>query len=372
VQRVEAMAYRIHAQQLDREAADAPVTDAAILDLGVQDTGRDGASWALANRGFPVANAEQLEVDGDLALVWTLRSAPHYYRRADLLDVATATSPYSEADAFKRVFGAGAPLKAAGISTRDGLCEVARQLRTVVTEPMVKGEVSTALTAKLTEPYLRECRPCQAVHSWEIPFRVGALYAGLELEPGTSPPVLRRIPGWPRRRPGPVADPLAAPERLQPIRGYLRFLGPATPHDVAAFLDTPVAEIKAHWPEDAVQVTVDGAKAWMLGEPAEPPALDQVRLLGGFDLFLQAKDRQRIVPDTTRHKALWPVLGRPGAVLHGAEVIGTWRPKAVGRCFTLRLELWAPVSRGVRGRIEIEAERLAAHRGLRLAGVEET
>jgi hypothetical protein len=319
-----------------------------------------------------VANAAELESHPDVALAWTLRSAPHYYRRAQLLDVLTATSPYSEADATKRVFGAGAPLKASGISTLDGLAEVAAQLRGVVIRPMGKGEVSTALSARLTEPYLRDCRPCNALHSWETPFRVGALYAGLELEPGTSPPILRRIPGWPRRTPGPASDPLAAPADLQPIRCYLRLLGPATPAEVAAFLDAPVSEVKAHWPDDAVEVQVDGKRAWILGEPSPTSVEDLVRLLGGFDLFLQGKDRARIVPDPSRHKTLWPTLGRPGAVLAGLDIIGTWRPKASGKKFTLRLDLWSPVKSGVRERIEAEAERLAAHRGLSLAGVEAT
>jgi len=205
-----------------------------------------------------------------------------------------------------------------------------------------------------------------------VPFRLSALYAGLELEPGTSPPVLRRIPGWPKRAPGPADDPESAPERLQSIRNYLRFLGPATPNDVAAFLDAPVAEIKAHWPEEAVEVTVDGRKGWMLKDRGKSDHdADLVRLLGGFDLFLQGKDRELIVPDKSRHKQLWPVLGRPGAVLSGVEIVGTWRPKAAGRTFTLRLDLWAKISKAVRGQIETEAERLAFHRDLTLAGIEE-
>ncbi|HEY5822281.1 MAG TPA: winged helix DNA-binding domain-containing protein [Propionibacteriaceae bacterium] len=370
--RIEALTHRIHAQQLDREADDSPVTEAAILDFGIQDTGRDGASWALANRGFPVPNPASLEQDQDLALVWTLRSSPHYYRRSELFDVLTATSPYSEDDATKRVFGAGQPLQAVGISTLDGLREVAKQLRAVVTKPLVKGEVSTRLSARLDEPYLRDCVPCNAHHSWEIPFRNGALYAGLELEPGTSPPVLRRIPGWPRRAAGPADDPDQAPDHLQPIRNYLRFLGPATPQDVAAFLDGPVAVVKAHWPEDAVEVDVDGHRGWMLpGDP--PPAVDSglVRLLGGYDPLMQAKDRALIVPDKSRHKALWPTLGRPGAVLVGTEVVGTWRPKATAKAFTLRLELWDKISRSARKRLEAEGERLAGHRGRTWAGIEE-
>jgi hypothetical protein len=266
--------------------------------------------------------------------------------------------------------GAAKPLKAAGIPALQGLAEVAGKMRTVVTRPMVKGEVSSRLTPLLDDPYLRDCRACGTIHAWETPFRLSALYAGLELEPGTSPPVLRRIPNWPRRTPGPAGDPLAAPEQLQPIRNYLRFLGPATPRDVADFLDAPVAEIKKHWPADAVAVQVEGEERWWLEPSAAEPDPDLVRLLGGYDLLLQGRDRELLVPDTARHKALWPVLGRPGAVLAGTEIVGTWRPKTSGPEFTLRLELWSKVSKAVRGRIEAKAERLAAHRGLTLAGID--
>ena len=60
--------------------------------------------------------------------------------------------------------------------------------------------------------------------------------------------------------------------------------------------------------------------------------------------MLQGRDRDLLVPDKSRHKALWPVLGRPGAVLVGTEVVGMWRPKATGERFTLRLELWDKVA----------------------------
>jgi hypothetical protein len=369
-----ALEYRIHAQQLDRAEAARAITDAAIFDFGVQDTGRDGASWALANRGVPVRDAGELEASPDVALAWTLRAAPHYYRRTDLPDVLVATSPLSDADAAKRVVGAGKPLKAAGIPMLAGLTEVATQMRHVVTRPLVKGDVSTQLTARLDPPYLRYCGACKATHSWEVPFRIGALFAGLELEPGTSPPVLRRIPSWPKHPPGPAPDPMAAPEPLQPIRNYLRFLGPATPNDVAAFLDSPVAVIKAHWPEDAVEVDVVGRKGWVLGDVGDieqDQDQDLLRLLGGFDLFLQGKDRGLIVPDVSRHKELWPILGRPGAVLRGTEIVGSWRPKTTGGEFTLRLSLWTALSKRIRGQLEIQAERLAAHRGLQLAGIGE-
>jgi hypothetical protein len=366
----EVVAGRIVAQQLDRPRADRPLTDAAVLDLGVQDTGRDGASWALANRGVPVAGPDVLAASDELALVWSLRGSPHFYRRSELADVLVAISPFSEADAARRIIGADQPLKEAGIATRDGLAHVAAQLREIVVAPLIKGEASTRLTAVLDPPYVRDCVPCGAVHVWEIPFRLGAFYGGLELEPGTSPPVLRRIPDWPPRSAGPAPDPASAPEHLQVVRAYLRLLGPATPADVAGFLDAPLADVKAHWPDDAVEVSVGGKRAWSLGEPPDVSVSPElVRLLGPFDLLLQGRDRHVLVTDRAHHKALWPTLGRPGAVLVGPEIVGAWRPKAAGRKFSVRLTAWAPLSRAVRSQLEEQAVALAAHRGLTFAGV---
>ncbi len=370
IARTAVIRHRIHAQQLDREPAARPVTDVAVLDLGVQDTGRDAASWALANRGVPLAGPSQLETSDDVALVWSLRGAPHYYRRAELTDVLVAVSPFSEADAAKRVFDASRPLTAAGISTLDGLAEIAGELRRTVTRPMGKGEVSAAIARRLDPPYLRECRVCQAVHAYENPFRLSALYAGLELQPGTSPPVLQRIPGWPRRRPGPAADPAQAPPHLQVIRCYLQLFGPSAAADVAGFLDAPVKVVKQHWPDDAEPVEVGGASAGRLGGLADVAPRGLVRLLGPFDLFLQGRDRTLLVPEAKHRQALWPAIGRPGAVLVADEIIGTWRPRASGTTLTVLVEPWREPSRSVRSRIMEQAERLAAHRGVRLKAVD--
>ena len=113
--REQVIGHRIAAQQLDRAPSSRrSVTDVAILDLGVQDSGRDGASWALANRGVPIASPDALVDADDLALVWSLRVSPHYYRRAELVDVMTAVSPFDDADAGRRMIGAAKPVAAIG------------------------------------------------------------------------------------------------------------------------------------------------------------------------------------------------------------------------------------------------------------------
>src|SRR4051812_27499068 len=83
--RRQVLGFRVRAQQLDRDSG--TIDDTAVLDLGVQDTGTDGARWALTLRGVEHPSAD------DLATVWTLRGAPHVYRRADLPVIAAATAP---------------------------------------------------------------------------------------------------------------------------------------------------------------------------------------------------------------------------------------------------------------------------------------
>lgn len=353
--RQQVISHRIAAQQLDRVAAPGrPATDAAILDLGVQDSGRDGASWALANRGVPILGPGALEEVRDLALVWSLRVSPHYYRRREIVDVMTAVSPFDDADAAKR----GGSVEA--------VAAVAREMRRLVTEPIGKGELSTRLTERVPQEYTTACRPCRATHVNESLFRLSSLFAGLELVPATSPPVLRRIPGWPRRPAGVASDPTAAPEHLQPIRACLRLLAPATPADVAGFLGTTATVVKAHWPEDAREVGVQGRRAWMLGGVLESGAL--VRLLGPYDLLAQGADRELLVPDPAHRKQLWPVLGRPGPLLADGELVGWWRPRAKGRRLDLEVQLWRPGA-VTRARVGEQAERLAAHRGLTLGSI---
>src|SRR5262245_65238740 len=100
VDRGQVMRYRVRAQQLDR--ATGTLDDTAALDIGVQDTGPDGAGWALANRGVDPASWSAK----DVILLWTLRGAPHLYRRSDVGRVAAAVAPFSDADAGKRIFDA--------------------------------------------------------------------------------------------------------------------------------------------------------------------------------------------------------------------------------------------------------------------------
>lgn len=384
--RSQVLRYRSRAQGL-APAKQGPATgvlDPAVLDLGVQDTGPDGALWALAVRGVPVDAGAWPE---ELALAWTVRGAPHAYRRSELPRVAAAVRPWSHADAAKRVYDAAKPLRAASIPVGMALATVATALRDLVREPMVKGEVSGRLTALLPEPYLVQCRACGVKHPYEMPFRLAAIVAGLALEPGTSPPVLTPVDGWasdhidalarlPETADVEQGRDTEPAEPLDPLSAVPRLLGPVPPADLAGYLDAPLGDVRSRLAArlasgELVEVDVDGTPSVLpadrlgaLQDAAEPTDADRdVRLLGPYDLLLQGRDRELLVPDAARRKGLFPALGRPGAVLVDGEVVGTWRPRASGRRLTVRVEPWSPWGSEVEQGVDRQIERLGRHRG---------
>lgn len=64
-----------------------------------------------------------------------------------------------------------------------------------------------------------------------------------------------------------------------------------------------------------------------------------------------------------------PVSFGAGAIVADGEILGAWRPRASGRRLTMRIEPWAPLPARDRSLVEKQAERLAAHRAVTLAGV---
>jgi hypothetical protein len=94
--------------------------------------------------------------------------------------------------------------------------------------------------------------------------------------------VLAPVPGFA------VAD--EAQARHDVVRGVLHLLGPATPKQVAGYLDAPVADVKARWPQDAVPVDVEGRAALGAGGRPDVPGRRTCRrrpAAGPYDLYLQ-------------------------------------------------------------------------------------
>jgi hypothetical protein len=352
VDRARVLAYRVVAHELDRSPGRRP-EDLAVLGVGVQDTPSGSARQALA------ARTPMPPVDGALALLWTARGAPHLHRWADLPGLAAALWPMSDADASARI--ASAQIKE---GTRLGVAAftaAARAMREVVTGPMARGEVSTAVSSRIPRPLTYQCSACDARHISGGLFQQVGLAAGVRLAAGASPAVLVPLDDRPEV-PGEPGDPAAL------VTAYLRLLGPAGPAEVAKFLGTTQAEIRRAWPRDLAEVRVDGRRAWLPADrlealrSASPPPM--VRLLPPSDPFLQARDRDLLVPDRERQKAVWRALAKPGALLVDGEVAGVWRARLTGRA-TLEVTVTAfdPPAAALRTAVDEEAGHLAAARG---------
>ena len=359
VSRSQVIAYRVAAQQLDRSAAS--VAKLAVLEIGVQDMSTHPARLAFDARLPDPAPAGGIGPGKPLALAWSLRGAPHVHPRRSLDALAAALWPLSEQDAIGRLNETGPSVARKGLPALQQYAAALEAMRAVVTEPIGKGAARTAVTKRIPPAMRRDCRVCKTAHISDSAMRSTALAAGLELEPDTAPPVL-----LPRAKAKlPSGPDLGALRRL--VVAYLELLGPATPPDVAGYFEVRTADLQQVWPDDLVEVTVDGTKAWLpaaradaLAKPAKPHL---VRLLGPFDPWLQARDRDLIVPDKVAHKTLWPVLGRPGVLLVDGEVVGVWRPKSSGAKLTLNVEAFAPLPPRIWKDIEAEAERVAGVRG---------
>ena len=333
--------------------------DTAVLDLGVQDTGTDGAPVGAG------AARRSRDAAGRRAGRWSGRSAARRTSTGGPTSPAWPRRPRRSPTPTPPSGSSTRPSRSRRPASRCSPASTPSRARCGRSSPgrWSRARCRPALTALLDEPYLRYCVPCDATHTYEQPFRLAALRAGLELRAG-------------HLTAGAAADPGFAPgrhraaERLDVVRGYLRLLGPATPKHVAGYLDAPVKDVKAHWPGRRGRGDGRGRAPLGAGGGRRPPRRASrppaPRLLGPFDLFLQARDRALLVPDPARAKELWRTLGRPGRgagpTARSSAPGGRARPARPSDLDRRRLR--ARSSPRCAPALAEQAERLAAHRGL--------
>jgi hypothetical protein len=172
---------------------------------------------------------------------------------------------------------------------------------------------------------------------------------------GARPPTVWTVPP-------PQVDPRDA--RLELARRYLHIYGPATPegfarwagigarHGVAAFQALRGSLTPAQTPVgDAWILTRDEPNFQAAPGPAAP-----ARLLPSGDayLLLQGPDRELLVPETDRHRALWTPRVWPGGLLVDGEIVGTWRRADTA----MTVQPWRRLSRAERDAVAAEIESL--------------
>jgi winged helix DNA-binding protein len=349
------LAHRVWAQGLHGEAT---IDDLAVLAIGLQDTPAGSAALGLRQRtgGVPAPD------DPGLALVLSVRGSPHLHRRADLPAIRAALWPRDN-DAMRAFLGGyGDELIASGEDGPALLQQVADELRAVFPgEATAKGELSGAVGPRLPEIARPWCEGCGVAHVAEGLFRLGTLYAGLELVPNEGRRQRFRLAsGKPT-----VATGAKGKAVTELVRTYLRMAGPAKLGDAVAWLDSRSVTAPPDWLRpsfdalagELVEVSVDGLAmrahrdaVAAVGDAPEPPPV----------LLLPARDaialgtRSFVVPDRALAKTMWRPVGSPGTVLLDGELAGTWRAKKSGR--VLRLTISAPRRLTARQRTKVEEQ----------------
>jgi len=356
VDRAQVLAYRASRHQFDRTVG-APV-DLAVLDLGVQFASPEGGAVSLAARLEPGFDPSGLRA------AWTHRGAPHWHRPGELLDLANALWPLSDDDAGNRLAALGSKLRKAAFSATDAMRvtaeAVADALSDVDEDGITKGELSTAVTAELPDLLTPWCGPCGVAHVNEQLLRLATLPGGGCIVPGPPPVRFTRLERW-------RAVPKKAAGTRSVVCSYLHLHGPAQRSDVARFVGTTARALEPVWPGNLVEVTYDGRNGYLaeadLGDLKAAEAPDGVRLLPPWDPYLQARDRDLLVPDRAQQKEIWKIIGNPGAILVGAEVVGTWRAKKASKKLKVNLAPFAKLTKKVLAVITDEAELMGAIRG---------
>jgi hypothetical protein len=162
--------------------------------------------------------------------------------------------------------------------------------------------------------------------------------------------------------PPPEIDPRDA--RLELARRYLHIYGPATaeafgrwagigpPHGVAAF------EVLSR---SLTPVQTPVGAGWILTRDeatfrAAPGPVAPARLLPSSDAYflLQGADRDLLVANADRRRALWTPRVWPGCLLVDGEIVGTWRRADA----TLTVQAWRRLSHAERESVAAEAASL--------------
>jgi hypothetical protein len=161
----------------------------------------------------------------------------------------------------------------------------------------------------------------------------------------------------------PDVDPADARREL--ARRYLHVYGPANADGFARWAGISrrsAAETFASLDGSLLAVRSPLGDEWLLAE--DEPAIRAVetaaapaRLLPSGDayfLFLQAAERELLVPRQDQRERLWTSRVWPGALLVDGEIRGTWRRAQ----HTLRVEPWARLTPKARDAVEAEARAL--------------
>lgn len=154
------------------------------------------------------------------------------------------------------------------------------------------------------------------------------------------------------------------------VRRFLHCYGPSTRTALMQWLGCSPQQAKRMW--NAVQpelepVEVEGKRRYLLAEDldalrAADGSGQGLRLLGAHDPYLDLRDREIVLPDTRRQRAVWKTVANPGAIVRDGRIIGTWKSRTVRGTMSIAMAVWETLTRGERAALDDLAQAYAAFR----------
>jgi hypothetical protein len=357
VGREQALAFRLAAHNLHERLPEGSARQAAAV-IGLQDFPPGSAPVALAAR----VRGSRPEDLGELAIVYAWRGVAIAVPPQELAVFTTALAPPDEEAARAQIGSATEPLDEAGIGARDALERVSAAVADALSDgPLERDDFHQALRERLPAELLWWCRGCGSHHVHPLLWRATGVMGVLAVA----------------ERRGRVTV-FGAPPKAPKVKGasaelarrFLRAYGPATRTELAAWAGISPSHARALLAEidDEVEaVDLAGRQTVILAADsdrlASPPLASGVRLLGGYDAYLDQRDRDTLLPNRDLRKRVRRPLGNPGVVLVDGQLAGLWRPEKKGKRLVLNIEPITPAARRAADELEAEASFVAVQRG---------
>ncbi|HKV89625.1 MAG TPA: winged helix DNA-binding domain-containing protein [Thermoplasmata archaeon] len=347
----------------DMGGAQAQLTSAAQLSI-----------WARV-RDVRITDLEAaVGAERTLARAWCMRRTVHLVPSAELAVFVRGSARRAEKE-VRWVRGRGFP--------QHTIEELLATVLSVLDEPRTRPEIAERVARSLGRKTrtLRgggwgNRRPMQGVAIGKITFPAeyllhlagarGVVCSGPDR--GAESTFVRAdvwIPGY-RDMPGPQAEAAL-------LRRYLRASGPATPADFALWSGLRLRDAREVWSRvesDIATIDVEGWSAGVLRadlndlENAEfqPPS---VRLLPNFDSFLiRHTERSHLVEPRHHGRVFRPQGWVSPVLLIEGRTAGVWKAERTANRLLVRVEPFAPLSRGVRRGLDAEAREMGRFLGV--------
>lgn len=360
MERDQVLAFRVARHGLARRR---PLALAEAAACPASDYQRGSALLALAARCETLTRKayDRATDSGELVIGPSLRAAIHTLAPADFALYGRALIAKDD-DELGEQLGPSLQRQLRGerIAPGEALEEVAEATEAALAGggTLTKNELHEELRSRVRGQLLPWCRGCGSHHVAPMLWRFAGVQAGMRCDSE------RRFL---------LGEPDEPPDPAEAARRFLRFYGPATARDFAAWAGLAKGHARRLWgriEQELAEHQLDGRRTWLLleDEPEllSPPQARGVRLLPPRDPYVQQPDRATLAPDPALRKRVFRPVANPGAVLQDGRLVGLWRVRTRRKRSEVEVEELEGIDRE---ELEAEAARVAEVRGAEAAVV---